>query len=403
MSDTPLSTSDQSGDQPGSLARFLRDGQVRAVLAQLFVVGVVVLLGWIGISNVLDNLARQNIASGFGFLNENAGFGVNQTLVDYDAGSTYGQAFWVGLTNTLLVAAIGIVLTTFLGFAIGVGRLSSNWLVAKLCATYVETLRNIPLLLQIFFWYFGVLKALPHPRDSITMGEGFLINIRGLYFPRPEGAEGMGLVLLAFIAGIIIAVLLSRAATRHMVKTGQTRKVWPIGVGLIVVVPAALFFILGQPLGFDMPQASRFNVKGGVRIIPELIALVLALTTYTASFIAEIVRAGILAVPKGQSEAAAALGLPNGLTLRKIIIPQAMRVIIPPLTSQYLNLTKNSSLAVAIAYPDLVSVFAGTTLNQTGQAVEILGLTMTVYLLLSLSTAAFMNWFNSRMAIRGRS
>ncbi len=399
MSDTPLSKS----DQPGTIARLLRDGQVRAVLAQLFVVGIVVLLGWIGISNVLENLARQNIASGFGFLDENAGFGVNQTLVDYDAGSTYGQAFWVGLTNTLLVAVLGVFLTTLLGFAVGIGRLSSNWLVAKLCAAYVETLRNIPLLLQIFFWYFGVLKALPHPRDSIALGEGFLVNIRGVYFPRAVGEEGIAIVLFALLAGIVATIVLSRAAARHLLRTGQVRKIWLIGLGLIVGLPLALYFVLGQPLGLDMPQASRFNVKGGVRIIPELIALVLALTTYTASFIAEIVRAGILSVPKGQSEAAAALGLPNGLTLRKIIIPQAMRVIIPPLTSQYLNLTKNSSLAVAIAYPDLVSVFAGTTLNQTGQAVEILGLTMTVYLLLSLSTAGFMNWFNSRMAIRGRS
>jgi len=384
------------------LSRWLRDGQVRAVLAQIFVVGLVGLIIYIGMSNVLDNLERQNIASGFGFLSENAGFGVNQTLVEYDETGTYGQAFLVGLTNTLLVAIIGVVLTTIMGFAIGIGRLSNNWLVAKLSAAYVETLRNIPLLLQIFFWYFGVLKALPSPRDSIGYGEAIFINIRGFYFPRPLGEEGLGIVIVALLVGCVITWAFARHATAHMLKTGHQKRVWPIGLGLIVAVPALLYLVMGQPLGFEMPEASRFNVKGGVRIIPELIALVLALSTYTASFIAEIVRAGILSVPNGQSEAAAALGLPRGLTLRKIIIPQAMRVIIPPLTSQYLNLTKNSSLAVAIAYPDLVSVFAGTTLNQTGQAVEILGLTMLVYLSLSLLTALFMNWFNSRMSLKGR-
>lgn len=396
---TDHATSKQDGN---ALSRWLRDGQVRAILAQIFVVGAVAFLIYLGMSNVLANLEKQNIASGFDFLSENAGFGINQTLVDYDETGTYGQAFWVGLANTLLVATIGIVLTTILGFMVGIGRLSNNWLIAKLSAAYVETLRNIPLLLQIFFWYFGVLKALPHPRDSIAYGDAIFINIRGFYFPKPIGEEGLGIVLLAILIGIAITYVLNKKSTAYQLKTGQQKRVWPIGLLLIVVLPAILYFILGQPLAIELPQASRFNVRDGLRIIPELIALVLALSTYTASFIAEIVRAGILAVPNGQSEAAAALGLPRGLTLRKIIIPQAMRVIIPPLTSQYLNLTKNSSLAVAIAYPDLVSVFAGTTLNQTGQAVEILGLTMLVYLTISLLTAMFMNWYNSRMAIRGR-
>jgi len=355
-------------------------------------------LVWV-VQNVAANLRRQNIASGFEFLGRMSGFDVAQSLIEYSNISTYGRAFWVGLLNTLLVAVLGIVLATVIGFIVGIARLSSNWLIAKLAAAYVEIVRNVPVLLQLFFWYFGVLKNLPAPRQSYTLPGGAYFNVRGLYLPAPVFQPGSEIVLGALAAGILAVIVLRWRARRRQMLTGQRLPMlWP-SLGLIVGLPLAAYLAAGAPITLEYPELAGFNFRGGIAVLPELIALLLGLAIYTASFIAEIVRAGILGVPKGQTEAAQALGLSRGLALRLVIVPQATRIVIPPLTNQYLNLTKNSSLAVAIGYPDFVSVFAGTVLNQTGQAVEVILMTMGVYLAISLVTSLFMNWFNRRMAL----
>jgi general L-amino acid transport system permease protein len=388
----------QLGTAPVSPALW-RDPRVRAIAYQLLtLLGVVLFFGYI-VHNTIENLDRQGIASGFGFLNKPAGFGIPQTLIDYNELSPNSRVFWVGLLNTMLVAAIGIVLATILGFAIGLARLSSNWLVARLATVYIEVIRNVPLLLQILFWYFAVLQALPHPRDSMVFGDLFYLNNRGFYTPEPIFQEGFGWVLLAFVVAITAAAGIARWARRRREATGQPFHTVYVTLGLIIGLPLAAYLLTGMPVSFEHPEMGRFKLQGGMVLLPELVALVLALSIYTASFIAETVRAGILAVSHGQIEAARALGLKHGHTLRFVVIPQALRVIIPPLTSQYLNLTKNSSLAVAIGYPDFVNVFTGIVLNQTGQAVEVIAMTMAVYLTLSLLTSAFMNWYNRRMAL----
>src|SRR5690606_3793765 len=329
------------------------------------------------------------------------GFDVNQTLIPFSSsgGSTYGDAFIVGLLNTLLVAAIGIVLATILGFIVGVARLSSNWVVAKLAKVYVEAIRNVPLLLQLFIWYNAVLKALPNPRQSYEVGGGVFLNNRGLFAPQPLLEPGAGLVIGAVVVGVVGSLVFRRWARRRQEATGQQAPIGTVALALIVGLPLLVFLLTGRPIAFSYPELRGFNFAGGVQIFPEFVALLIGLSTYTAGFIAEIVRAGILAVSRGQTEAAHALGLREGPTLRLVIIPQAMRVIVPPLTSQYLNLTKNSSLAVAIGYPDLVSVFMNTTLNQTGRAIEVVFITMMVYLTFSLLTSIFMNWYNARVAL----
>ena len=362
----------------------------------------IVLIVWAGYSlftNTLSNMERYGITTGFAFLDSTSGFGILMSLVEYDETHTYGDTFIVGLLNTLLVSVMGIVTATLLGFVIGVARLSKNWLISKVATVYVETLRNIPLLLQIFFWYFAVLQTLPHPRDSYSLWGSVFLNGRGLYLPGPIPESGFGVVTATFVAGIIAAIVTVRWAHKRQEATGQQFPSFLASLGLIIVLPLLAFFAAGMPMSLDYPVLKGFNFGGGITVIPELMALWWALSLYTASFIAEIVRAGILAVSHGQTEAAHALGLRNGPTLRLVVIPQAMRVIIPPLTSQYLNLAKNSSLATAIGYPDLVGVFMGTTLNQTGQAVEIVAMTMAVYLIMSLGISALMNWYNSKMAL----
>ncbi|MDP2621009.1 MAG: amino acid ABC transporter permease [Hyphomicrobiales bacterium] len=381
----------------------LYDPKIRALAAQVLLILAVVWFGYEIVSNTVTNLAKQNIATGVGFLSNTAGFGVVATLgtwaVGYVEESSYGAAFLVGLINTLAVAVVGIVFATILGFILGVARLSPNWIISRLATLYVEVLRNIPLLLQIFFWYFAVLRSLPSPRQSLDLGAGTFINSRGMFMPMPVPEAGFGATPWAFLVACIGAYFIARWARKRQYETGQQFPIFWTSVGLIIGVPLIVFLIGGAPLTFEVPVLRGFNFQGGMVLIPEYVALLLALTLYTATFIAEIVRAGILAVSHGQTEAAHALGLRGMPTLRLVIIPQAMRVIIPPLTNQYLNLTKNSSLAVAIAYPDLVSVFAGTTLNQTGQAVEVLLITMAVYLTLSILTSLFMNWYNARMAL----
>jgi general L-amino acid transport system permease protein len=379
---------------------FYNDPKVRSVAYQLILCAVVAFLVYGAASNAIENLARAHIASGFGFWNSAAGFDISQTLIEYSSqGSTYGRAFWVGLLNTLLVAGLGIVFATILGFIVGISRLSRNWLLAKVAGGYVETIRNLPLLLQLLFWYNAVLKALPDIRESIVIRGGVFLNNRGLFLPEPVIKSGFGAVEIALLVGLIGALAFYIWARKHQEQTGHRAPVFLTTLALVVGLPLVVFVLAGRPLGFEFPEAGRFNIAGGIEVLPELAALLFGLSIYTAAFIAEVVRAGILAVSRGQSEAAYSLGLRPGPTLRLIVIPQAMRVIIPPLTSQYLNLTKNSSLAVAIGYPDLVQVFTGTVLNQTGQAVEVVAITMLVYLVISLFTSLLMNIYNSRMAL----
>jgi general L-amino acid transport system permease protein len=377
-----------------------RDPRVRAIAYQLLtLLGVVAFAAYI-IHNTMDNLSRQGIASGFGFLDKPAGFGIPQTLIEYNVTSPNWRVFWVGLLNTILVAGIGIALATILGFVIGLARLSANWLVARLATLYIEVIRNIPVLLQILFWYFAVLQALPAPRDSMVfLGDLFFLNNRGFYAPRPIFEPGFGWVVLTFLVALAAVIGVARWARQRHDATGQPFHTVYVSLGLLVGLPLLAFLLTGMPLAFEHPEMGRFKLQGGLVLLPELVALTLALSIYTAAFIAETVRAGILSVGHGQIEAAHALGLKHGHTLRFVVIPQALRVIIPPLTSQYLNLTKNSSLAVAIGYPDFVNVFTGIVLNQTGQAVEVIAMTMAVYLTLSLLTSAFMNWYNRRRAL----
>lgn len=378
---------------------FWNDPKSRAIAFQAMALIITVAFGLYIFNNTQENLRRLGIASGFGFLSSPSGFDIIQTLIPYSPTASYGRVFWVALLNTLLVSALGIVLATLLGFIIGIARLSKNWLISRLALVYVELFRNIPLLLQIFFWYFAVLRAMPAPRQSINLGDAVFINIRGLYLPAPQFQAGFGWVLLAVGIAVGLSVWLVRWARRRQTATGQQFPTLSATLGLLIGLPVLTFWLAGSPLSWQVPELRGFNFQGGWVVIPEMASLLLALTIYTATFIAEIVRAGIQAVSHGQTEAALSLGLNSGLTLRLIILPQALRVIIPPLTNQYLNLTKNSSLAAAIGYPDLVAAFAGTVLNQTGQAIECIAITMAVYLTISLLISLLMNWYNRRMAL----
>jgi general L-amino acid transport system permease protein len=378
---------------------FWNNPQIRAVAFQVVALIATVAFGLYIFTNTQANLQRLGIASGFDFLSSPAGFDIIQSLVPYSAASSYGQVFLVALFNTLLVSALGIILATLLGFGIGVARLSKNWLIARLALVYIETFRNIPLLLQIFFWYFAVLRAMPSPRQSLNLGDAAFLNIRGLYLPAPQFEAGFGWVLATLGIAAILTTLLVRWARQRQMVTGQQFPVVSAGLALLIGLPLVTFWLTGSPLHWQLPELQGFNFRGGWVIIPEMASLLLALTIYTAAFIAEIVRAGIQAVSHGQTEASFSLGINSGKTLRLIILPQALRVIIPPLTNQYLNLTKNSSLAAAIGYPDLVSSFAGTVLNQTGQAIECIVITMAVYLSISLLISLLMNLYNRRVAL----
>jgi general L-amino acid transport system permease protein len=378
------------------------DPKVRALLWQLALVAVIASLAWQFAVNAKANLQTQQISSGFGFLANTAGFGVNQSLIPYSEADSYGRVFLVGLCNTLLVAAVGILLATILGFAVGLARLSPNWLIARLAGGYVELIRNLPLLFQILFWYLAVLGTLPGPRQSLSLGGAIFLNNRGLILPAPVFHGGAGYVAGAFVLGALASVVLLYWARARQARTGKRFPVLWAAMALIIGLPLVVLLAAGVPIGLEAPVLRGFNFTGGIRLIPEFVALLVALTIYTAAYIAEIVRAGMLAVPRGQTEAALALGLRRGLMLRLVIVPQALRVIVPPLTNQYLNLTKNSSLAIAVGYPDLFAVFAGTTLNQTGQAIEIIGITMAVYLSISLITSALMNWYNARISVAAR-
>lgn len=384
---------------PAPKPPFWRDPAKRALTFQLLLIAVVAAFLLYIIGNTQDNLAARGITTGFGFLDRTAGFGIGQSLIEYSSQSTYGRTFVVGLLNTLLVSALGVVAATIIGFVVGIARLSPNWLIARLASGYIEIFRNIPLLLQIFFWYFAVLRAMPSPRESMSLGEVAYLNVRGLFLPEPQFLSGFGLIPVALAVAVVASVALVIWNRRRHEATGKRLPAGWISLALIVGLPLAVLVVTGVPVTWEVPELRGFNFRGGITIIPEFLALWLALSIYTASFIAEIVRSGIQAISHGQTEAAQALSLPQGLVLRLVIIPQALRVIIPPLTSQYLNLIKNSSLATAIGFPDLVSVFAGTTLNQTGQAIEVISMTMAVYLTISLLVSMFMNWFNARVAL----
>lgn len=377
---------------------FLNDPRIRSIFYQLVVfVAVIGGIYWI-VDNTITNLQRANIASGFGFLKGRAGFDISQTLIEYNNNSTYGRALLVGFLNTLYVAFLGVILASILGFLIGVGRLSHNWIIRKISTIYVEVFRNIPPLLVIFFWYFGVLSVLPQARESMELPLNSYLNNRGLFFPAIIWGDNAGWIGIAFIAAIILTVLVRFLSKKRQERTGQGLPTVKIAIALIIGLPLLTFFALGAPISFDYPKLGTFSLAGGAHIKPEFMSLFLALSFYTAAFIAEIVRAGVLGVPNGQSEAAEALGLRRPQTLRLVVIPQAMRIIIPPLSSQYLNLIKNSSLAIAIGYPDLVAV-GGTILNQTGQSIEVVAIWMAIYLSISLIVSGFMNWFNNHMAL----
>ncbi len=372
---------------------------VRGAFYQVVLIAFIVWVVYGAAANAISAMTRLRIPTSFAFLDQISGFDINQTLIPYSHASTYGQAFWVGLLNTLLVGAIGIVLTTIIGFTVGIARLSTNWIVAKLALVYVETLRNVPLLLQLLFWYNAVLKPLPAPRQSIAMPGGIFLNNRGLILPSPVFHPGAGWIGIALILAVAATVAFSIWASARQKRTGQQAPVALVSLGLIIGLPLLAFLASGQPISFDVPVLKGFNFAGGAQVFPEFVALLLGLSVYTASFIAEIVRAGVQSVARGQSEAAEALGLSAARIRSLVVVPQAMRVIIPPLTNQYLNLVKNSSLAVFIGYPDLVQVFAGTVLNQTGAAVQVMAVTMAVYLAISLVTSFVMNFYNRRIAL----
>jgi general L-amino acid transport system permease protein len=374
------------------------DPKVRSLAAQIIFALLVLWLGYEIYHNTSANLAKLNKSVSFGFLWTTAGFDIIQRPIEYTRDSTYLRAILVGFLNTLIVAGLGIFFATVIGFIIGIMRLSSNWVIAKIATGYVELIRNIPLLLQIFFWYAAVLKPLPGPKESVNFFDLAFLSNRGLVTLKFIWGEGSGYIVIAFILGVVGAFAVRNWAKRRQERTGEQFHSFWVGLGLIIGLPLLTFLILGGPVTFEYPVFKGFNFVGGFTILPELIALVLALSIYTASFIAEIVRAGIMAVSHGQTEAAHSLGLRSQPTLRLVVIPQALRVIIPPLTSQYLNLTKNSSLAVAIAYPDLVAM-GGVVNNQSGRAVEVVLIWMFIYLSLSLVTSAFMNWYNARVRL----
>ena len=374
------------------------DPAFRNLVSQVVVVGLVVAIVAYLVHNTARNLDARHIATGFGFLSAMAGIPIGESLVPYNpAVDSYGYALLIGVLNTLKVAVIGIVLTTLLGTVIGIARLSKNWLLARLAALYVEVIRDIPVLLQLLFWY-GLLQGLPAVRNAAHPLPGVFLSNRGIKVPLLEWQAAHSWALLAFLLGAVGTLAWSRVAGRQQAETGVRPKVWPVALGLLVGLPLLVWAALGAPFVLDMPVKGGFNFRGGGTISPEYAALTLGLVIYTASYIAEIVRSGIQAVPQGQWEAAGALGLRPGAVLRRVVLPQALRVVIPPMTSQYLNLTKNSSLAIAIGYQDLMSVDQ-TTLNQTGQAIEAIALAMAVYLAISLSISLFMNWYNTRVAL----
>lgn len=386
--------------RPASLRALVYSARFRGIVYQVLVVGGVVALGWYLVHNTLANLAARGIATGLGFLGHEAGFDIGEGMIAYSAADTYARALVVGVLNTLKVAVLGIALASVIGLVVGIARLSRNWLVARLATLYVEGVRNVPLLLQLFVWY-GIVTALPVPRQAIDVGLGVFLSNRGLKLPAPVWHDSYWPAMAALLLALAGLFALRRWAVARQHRTGRPFPWLLVGLAGVVAAPVLVLAATGAPVEWSVPQLTGFNFQGGVDLSPEFAALLAGLSVYTAAFIAEIVRSGILAVPHGQTEAALSLGLSRAKTLRLVVLPQALRVIVPPLTSQYLNLLKNSSLAVAIGYPDLISV-ANTAINQTGQAVEGVALTMAVYLVVSLALSLLMNWYNSKVALVSR-
>ena len=377
------------------------DPVIRGWVFQIIVVGLVALLAWFLVSNTVENLQRQKIASGFHYLERKAGFEIGDTMIAYSPASTYARAILVGMLNTLKIAVLGIIMATILGTAIGVGRLSPNWLLARVCEGYVEMFRNVPLLLWLFLIYKLISEAFPGPRQAINVLNSFFLSNRGLYFPVPVADPIHKWMGVALLVGIAAAVIVKRWAKKRQDATGLPFPTIKASIGLIVGLPLLIWLLGGAPHHMSWPELKGFNFEGGTVIQPEFTALLVGLVLYTSAFVAEIVRSGILALHKGQTEAALAIGLSRGHVMRLVLLPQALRVIVPPMTSQYLNITKNSSLAIAIGYPDLVAS-VNVTINQTGQAIENILIIMAAYLTVSLSISAFMNWYNKRITLRER-
>jgi len=377
---------------------FFHDPAKRSILFQICIMLILVFLGYYLIANTIENLERQAIATGLGFLEKESSFEIGESLISYSAADTYARALIVGVLNTLIVSFIGIILTVILGTFIGVARLSTNWLLSRLAAIYIEVFQNIPVLLQLFFWYAFFYEFFPSPRQALSPVTGIFLSNRGLVFAVPQSHPAYKYIAVAFLTGCVLAYLLRRWARKRQETTGKPFPVFRVCVGILIGLPVITWWLAGAPTAMDVPVLVGFNFKGGINISPEFTALLLGLVFYTAAFVAEVVRAGIQSVSYGQTEAAMSMGLKSGQILNLVILPQALRVIIPPLTSQMLNLTKNSSLAVAIGYPDFVSV-AGTAINQTGQAIEGIAMMMVVYLFFSLTTSAFMNWYNKKVAL----
>ena len=395
---TPSEITEDGAAAPSEKTPLLYDPKVRGILYQIGVLAMVGLLAYYLMSNTLANLERQNIATGLGFLEKQSSFEIGESLISYSAADTYFKALLVGALNTLLVSFIGIVLTVILGTIIGIARLSTNWLVSRLAAVYIEVFQDIPILLQLFFWYAFFYEMLPGPRQAFNPFNGVFLCNRGLIFGIPAAHPAFLYMGIAVLVGIVAVYGLKRWARARQARTGQAFPTFKVGLGVLLGLPLITWWVWGAPTEMNVPALKGFNFRGGVSVSPEFTALLLGLVLYTAAFVAEVVRAGIQSVSRGQTEAALSIGLRTGQVLNLVILPQALRVIVPPLTSQMLNLTKNSSLAVAIGYPDFVSV-AGTTINQTGQAIEGVGLIMAVYLLFSLSTSAFMNWYNKKIKL----
>ena len=389
-----------------SFKELIYNNEVRALFIQVATVAIIFSLFYVMIQNLNDNIEARGIVSGFTFLEGRSGFDIlpflGSYIVKFSPNSTNLEVFYVAIINTFVCAGVGIIISTILGLLIGIARLSSNYLISRLSNAYIELFRNIPILLQILFWYNIFLNALPHPKKSVSFLDFIFINNRGFYLPNPIPQDGFLWVLVAFIIGITSAIYLKRRFKRKQDETGQQTNTLGYSFGLIIVFPIIIFLLLGSPLQLDYAILGKFNLKGGLAIVPEFVALTLALSVYTATYIAEAIRSGIEAVDKGQKEAAAAIGLTKTQELKLVVLPQALRVAIPPTINQYLNLTKNSSLAAAIGYPELMSAFGGTVLNQVGQAIEILTMVMLVYLVISLAISVLLNYVNKKMAIQGR-
>ena len=381
---------------------FLRDEKVRGILYQLITITLFVVFLFYIAQNTSHNIEQRGIKTGFGFLHSTAGFDITESPIEYNPSDTHLRVFEVGLLNTLIVSAWGIFLSSLLGLIIGVGRLSKNWLINKISAVYIETFRNIPVLLQILFWYNVVLAMLPSVRQSIDIFGVFYINNRGLFMPKPVFQDGASIVGLGFVIAFIAIYFISKWAKKRHEETGQPFATFIVSLAILIILPLIAYYLAGKPVTFDYPHLRGFNFQGGKTWTPEFMALLFALSIYTATFIAEAIRSGIEAVPKGQKEAARSLGLSPFQELRLVVLPQAVRIAIPSIINQYLNLIKNSSLAAAIGYPELVTIFAGTSLNQTGQALEILLITMLTYLIISLFVSLILNWFNAKMKIKER-